>query len=135
CADTPTFAQSAVGNVYSFFSSPFFCFRRLQASPKRPPIFRLLIVVERSVLEAARQRQVLLRDSFRERIELFEIADDWQKVEPTSCWERKYIWRKRLGRFPQVNEDPVTDRVKEIVALAPAAIDVVASRHGQTLRY
>ena len=134
-AVTATVAQSDARNIDSLFSSALLWLRRLQASPKRPPTFRLLIVVERSVLEAARQRHVLLRDSFRERIELFEIADDWQKVERTARWERKYIWRKRLARFPPVNEDPVSDRVREIVALAPAAIDVVASRHGQTLRY
>src|SRR6185503_7515928 len=49
--------------------------------------------------------------------------------------ERHHLWRKRLTRFPPVNEPPSIERANEIRAQAPDAIDVVASRHGQTLRY
>lgn len=132
---TATVAQSDVRNVDSLFSSALLWFTRLQASPKRPPINRRLMVVEHKVLEAARQRHVLLRDALRQRIELFEIDDDWTRVEPARPWERKYLWRKRLSRFPPVHDDELSEGVSEIVAAAPHAIDVVRSRHGQTLRY
>jgi hypothetical protein len=92
-------------------------------------------VVERNVREAARQRHVLLRDSVRQRIELMEIDDDWREIESMPRWERRFLWRKRLPRFPPVVESATTDRGNQIMAMAPAAIDVVASRHGQTLRY
>ena len=93
------------------------------------------MVVERNLLEAARQRHVLLSESLRQRTELLEIDDEWQTVESTRLWERKNLWRKRLSRFPSPIEDRMTDRVSEIIAKAPHAIDVAASRHGQTLRY
>jgi hypothetical protein len=134
-AVTGTVAQSDPRNVDSLFSSALLWFARVQASPVRPPINRLLIVVEQNILEGARQRQVLLRDDVRARIQLLQLDDNWQQVEPTSSWERRYLWRKRLTRFPPVVETTATDRVKEIVVAAPAAIDAVASRHGQTLRY
>ncbi len=134
-AVTGTVAQSDPRNVDSLFSSALLWFARVQASPVRPPISRLLILVEQNILEGARQRQVLLRDAVRARIQLLQLDDNWQQVEPTSPWERKYLWRKRLTRFPAVAETVATDRVNQIVAVAPAAIDVVASRHGQTLRY
>ncbi len=134
-AVTATVALSDVRNVDSFFSSALLWFTRLQASPKRPPIDRLLMVVEHNILEAARQRHVLLRDALRQSIELFEIDDDWTRVERTTLWERKYLWRKRLSRFPPVHDEALSDRVNKIVATAPHAIDVVRSRHGQTLRY
>jgi hypothetical protein len=134
-AVTSIVAQSDPRNVDSLFSAALLWFARLQSSPKRPPINRLLIVVERNILEAARQRHVLLRDSLRQRIELLVIDDDWREIESTPRWERKYLWRKKLPRFPPVIETIATDRGNQIVALAPDAIDVVASRHGQTLRY
>ncbi|PYS67340.1 MAG: hypothetical protein DMF73_19570 [Acidobacteria bacterium] len=98
-AFTATVADSDPRNVDSLFSSALLWFARVQTAPKRPPINRLVIVVERNILEAARQRQVLLRDSLRQRIELMEIGEDWRTVEPTTVWERKYLWRKRLARF------------------------------------
>src|SRR6266576_2032439 len=134
-AVTGTVAQSDPRNVDSLFSSALLWFARVQTAPKRPPINRLLIVVAPNILEAARQRHVLLRSSLRQRIELMKIDDEWRTVEATAVWERKYLWRKRLARFPQPHETSSIDRVNEIVAVAPDAIDVVASRHGQTLRY
>lgn len=152
-AVTGTVALSDPRNVDSLFSSALVWFMRLQARPKRPPIQRLLMVIEHDVLEAARQRHALLRDSLRQRIELFEIQgrrgssltvregvhldapEDWQSVERVHSFERKYLWRKRLPRFPPVLEPEASERAKQIVAEAPNAIDAVHSRHGQTLRY
>ncbi len=130
-----TVAQSDTRNVDSLFSSALLWFNRLQSGPKRPPIETLIIAVEHNVLESARQRHVLLRESLRQRIELFEIDEAWQKVEPVRSVERKYLWKKRLARFPPLVENGSSERVKEIIARAPNEIDVVASRRGQTLRY
>lgn len=134
-AVTGTVAQSDPRNIDSLFSSALLWFARVQSNPGRPPINRLLIVVEKNILDAARQRQVLLRDAVRARIQLLQVDDNWQQIESTSPWERKYLWRKRLPRFPPIVDATVTDQVNKIVALVPEAIDVVASRHGQTLRY
>ena len=134
-AVTGTVAQSDVRNVDALFSSTLLWFQRVLESPKPPPINRLLLVVEHGILEPARQRHALLRDSFRDRIELLEIDDDWTEVTSVSRFERKHLWRKRLTKFPPVNEPELSERAREIVAYAPDAIDVVASRHGQTLRY
>jgi len=134
-AATAIVAGSDARNVDSLFSSTLLWFNRLLSSPQRPPIVRLLMVVERNILEAARQRHVLLRDALRERIELFEIDEEWQQVEPVRPFERKNLWRKRLRVFPKVREDQTSERASEIVSIAHEAIDMVASRHGQTLRY
>ncbi|HKO35242.1 MAG TPA: hypothetical protein VJV21_02105 [Pyrinomonadaceae bacterium] len=134
-AVTGTVAESDARNVDSLFSSTLLWFQRILQTPKRPLLQRLLLVVEREILEAARQRHVLLRDSLRERIALFEINDDWTEVTPVKSFERKHIWRKRLARFPPVNEPAPMEHANEILAQLPEAIDMVASRHGQTLRY
>jgi hypothetical protein len=132
---TATVANSDARNVDSLFSSALLWFNRLQQRPQRPAIEKLLIAVESNTLEAARQRHVLLRDSLRRRIELFEIDEAWQQIEPVRPFERKNLWRKRLTRLPPVIEDETTERVQQIIASAPHAIDVVTARHGQTLRY
>ncbi len=134
-AMTAIVAQSDARNVDSLFSSALLWFARTQATPKRPPINRLIIVVEKNILEAARQRHVLLREALRERVALWQVDDEWQSVQPTPAWERRYLWRKKLPRFPPVIDTSSTDRMNELVKFAPAAIDVVASRHGHTLRY
>ena len=134
-AATGTVAQSDVRNVDALFSSALLWFQRLLESPKRPLIQRLLIVVEHGILEATRQRHVLLRDSLRDRIELLEIDDEWSEVISVSRVGRRQLWRKRLTRFPPVSRPETKDRAHEILAYAPDAIDVVASRHGQTLRF
>jgi hypothetical protein len=134
-AVTGTVAQNDPRNVDSLFSSALLWFTRLQARPKRPAIQRLLVVVERDVLEAARQRHALLRDSLRQRVELFRIDEAWQSVERVHSFERKHLWRKRLARFPPVSEPETSERAKQIIAEEPHAIDAVSSRHGHTLRY
>lgn len=134
-AVTAIVARNDARNVDSFFSSTLLWFNRLLNSPQRPLINLLLMVLEHSILEGARQRHVLLRDALRQRIELFEIDDDWQHVEPVTPFVRKHLWRKRLSRFPPVREPGLVEQAQEIVAAAPAAIDAVSSRHGQTLRY
>ncbi|HMG76569.1 MAG TPA: hypothetical protein VK582_24040 [Pyrinomonadaceae bacterium] len=159
-AVTATVANSDARNVDSLFSSALLWFNRMQQRPRRPPIEKLLMAVEQNVLEAARQRHVLLRESLRQRIALFEIRgsnirgdsrrgssptvregvrlnpdEGWQQIEPVRPWERKDLWRKRLMQFPAVGENEPNEALKQITALAPHAVDVVTARHGQTLRY
>lgn len=134
-AVTATVAQSDARNADSLFSSALLWFLRIQSQPKRPPLERMLMIVERDVLEAARQRHALLRDSLRQRIELIEIDQAWQQLERVRSFERKHLWRKRLARFPPIVELETGDLAKQIIADAPQAIDSVASRYGQTLRY
>jgi hypothetical protein len=134
-AVTATVAQNDVRNVDSLFSSALLWFNRLLALPKRPYVEKMILVVERNTLEAARQRQVLLCDSMRRRIELWKIDEDWEDLQPVAPLERKTLWRKRLTRFPSVVEADTSERAKQIVSQSVQAIDVVNSRHGQTLRY
>ena len=134
-AVTSTVAVSDARNVDSFFSSALLWFSRLQSRPKRPCIEKLILVVEHDVLEGARQRHALLRRSLSRVIELFEINETWEAAALVRSLERKDLWRKRLARFPPVSEAETSEQVREIIGRAPHAVDVVGSRHGQTLRY
>lgn len=134
-AVTATVAQSDARNADSLFSSALLWFMRLQSRPRRPPVEKLLMVVEHDVLEAARQRHVLLRESLRQRVELFETDEAWQQIKRVRPFERRNLWKKRLARFPPVADSGTSDLAMQITAQSPHAIDAVSSRHGQTLRY
>ncbi|MDX6447140.1 MAG: hypothetical protein QOH71_4214 [Blastocatellia bacterium] len=173
-AVTAIVAGSDARNIDSLFSSALLWFTRLQQRPKQPLVEKLLIAVEKNILEAARQRHVLLRESLRQRIELWQIHGSdpkiiegsttlnaersapelvrggsptvresvrlttdggWQYIEPVRAWERKNLWRQRLKQFRATDAHETIERVEQIVSLAPQAVDVVAARHGQTLRY
>jgi hypothetical protein len=60
-AVTGTVAQTDIRNVDALFSSALLWFQRVLESPKRPLIQRLLLVVEHAILEAAKQRHVLMQ--------------------------------------------------------------------------
>ena len=122
-------------NVDSLFSSALLWFQRLRQSPKRPYLEKLIMVLEAGILEAARQRHVLLRDELRRQIKLYEIDEEWEQISAVRPLERRDLWKKRLSRFPPVAENENSDRAEEAINHSPEAIDVVASRHGQTLRY
>ena len=132
---TATVAQSDVRNIDSLFSSALLWFQRLSQSPKRPPVNRLLLIIEQPIVEAVRQRHALLSNSFRERIHVLQIDDAWTEVTAVGPVGRAQLWRKRLARFLPVKETDPIDESRNLVAAAPSAIDIVAARHGQTLRY
>jgi len=48
---------------------------------------------------------------------------------------RADLWKRRLARFPPVPAPESNEITRRLIALAPAAIDVVNARHGETLRY
>lgn len=134
-AVTGTVALSDARNVDSLFSSALLWFQRLRQRPQRPAIEKLVMVLEHNVTDAARQRHALLCDSLRRVIALVEINETWEAVKPVRSLERKELWRRRLAQFPPVTEARVGEQAAQIVARTPQAVDVVTSRHGQTLRY
>lgn len=134
-AVTATVARSDARNVDSLFSSALLWFARLSQGATRPLIAKLILAVEPTIMEAARQRHLLLREDLRRAIELFEIDEEWTQLAPAHQLERRALWKKRLSRFPPVVEEETSERATEIIAQAPQAIDIVAARRGQTLRY
>ena len=134
-AMTATVGLNDPRNVDSLLSSALLWFSRRREKTYRPYIERLRLVVERDSLAALRQRHALLRVELRRIIELFEIDESWEQLTPVKALERKELWRKRLARFPFPAESEISERARHIIAQAPAAIDLVRSRHGETLRY
>ena len=71
----------------------------------------------------------------RDIIKVFTVDDDLTLLTEAACPDKDDLWRKKLARFPPVAAATSSELSMAIVAEAPEAIDIVHSRHGETLRY
>jgi hypothetical protein len=81
------------------------------------------------------QRVVLLRQSLRETLAVYEVDQQLTEMKPVTIPTREDLWKRRLARFPPLVATGPGEIAKRLVAIAPDAIDVVTARHGETLRY
>jgi hypothetical protein len=134
-AVTATVASTNKGDIDAQLSSALIWFTHAAERARPPYIQKLWLVLEESALKPAQDRIALLRESLRTCISLYQIDDAWQQVVEIPVSDRKAVFRKRLARFPRAIQPPTSEAARAIIELAPAAIDVVHARHGETLRY
>ncbi|HEX5603609.1 MAG TPA: hypothetical protein VFX63_13715, partial [Pyrinomonadaceae bacterium] len=127
-AVTGPVVSSKPAAVDAFLSSSLLWFRRKSVQ-------QLWLIVSPELLKPLLYRIVLLRPGLKEIIKVFTVDDDLTLLTEAPCFEKEDLWRKRLARFPPVAAATATELTLAIVAQAPDAIDVVHSRHGETLRY
>ena len=135
-AVTGSVASSRASDADAFLSSALMWFKRTSERGSRPPyIQQLWLVVESDLVKPATQRVALLRASLQETITVLEVDQQLTELKPVDVPVREDLWKRRLARFPPVALAESSAIAKRLVALAPAAIDVVSARHGETLRY
>lgn len=128
------------GDIDAFLASALLWFTRLEgrrvpaASP--PGIMMLWLVAAKHLTDALRQRLALLRQGLRRVIKLYEMNCDKQTLTAADMPELTQVLQSAP---PRLHHPPQRGRASEpaqrIVALAPGAIDVVPSKHGETLRF
>jgi hypothetical protein len=121
--------------VDAFLSSALLWFTRTRDRARLPYIEQLWLIVSDELVEPACYRVALLRESLRNVIRIFAVDDELRALTPMSCPERHELWTRKLARFPRVPPAMTSPQTLAIIAEAPDAIDVVHSRHGETLRY
>ncbi len=121
--------------VDSFLSSSLLWFRRTCDRVKPPFVEQLWLIVSPELLKPLLYRIALLRSSLRDIIKVFTVDEELTLLSEAPCPDKDDLWRKKLARFPPVAAATATDLSLAIVAEAPEAIDIVHSRHGETLRY
>src|SRR5258708_2098047 len=88
--------------------------------------------------QPGRFARIVLRRA-HERIALTATVANSDARNVDSLFSSALLWfnrlQSRLRQFPAVAEHEAIERVKQLIALRPQAIDLVSSRHGQTLRY
>ena len=121
--------------VDAFLSSALLWFRRTSDRVKPPFVEQLWLIVSPELLQPLIYRVALLRGSLRSIIRVFAVDEQLTALTEISCPDKNELWKKRLARFPPVKPATPGELSTLIVAEAPEAIDVVHSRHGETLRY
>jgi hypothetical protein len=134
-AVTASVIKSQPATVDAFLSGALLWFQRTAERIKPPYIEQLWLVVSKESLKAMCHRLALLRPSLRQIVRLFTVDDDLTGLDEAEVPERRELWKKRLAHFPPVPAANLTKQVLKIIEEAPAAIDVVHARHGETLRY
>ena len=134
-AVTGSVVASQPSAVDAFLSSALLWFRRTSERTKPPFVEQLWIIVSPELLKPLIYRVALLRSGLRSIIKVFTVDDHLTALTAASCPDKDELWKKKLARFPPVAAATPGELSSAIVAEAPDAIDVVHSRHGETLRY
>ena len=134
-AVTGPVVASQPSSVDAFLSSALLWFTRMRDRARSAFIEQLWLIVPEELAKPTCYRVALLRESLKNVISIFTVDDDLHSLSPLTCLERHELWTKKLARFPPVPVATMNDQTLAILAEAPDAIDVVHSRHGETLRY
>lgn len=121
--------------VDAFLSSSLLWFRRASERVHPPYVAQLWLIVSPELLNPLLYRVALLRSSLRDVIKVFTVDDELTMLTAAASPDKSDLWRKKLARFPHVEAEASSELSLSIVVQAPDAIDIVHSRHGETLRY
>lgn len=134
-AVTGSVISSKPSDVDAFLSSALLWFKRTSERARQPYVQQLWLLIESELVKATIQRIALLRSGLQQSITVYEVNQPLTELKRIDVPAREDLWRRRLSRFPPVPETAQNELSKRLIALAPEAIDVVYSRHGETLRY
>ncbi|HJY28214.1 MAG TPA: hypothetical protein VJ306_09325 [Pyrinomonadaceae bacterium] len=115
--------------VDAFLSSALLWFRRTSE------VKDLWLIVSPELLKPLLYRVALLRSGLREIIRVFTVDDELMTLKEERRPDKEALWKQKLARFPPVAAATASETSVAIIAKAPDAIDIVHSRHGETLRY
>ncbi|HET7111987.1 MAG TPA: hypothetical protein VFI57_00010 [Pyrinomonadaceae bacterium] len=134
-AVTGPVVSSQASSIDAFLSSALLWFTRTRDRARSPFIEQLWLIVSQDLAKPLGYRVALLRESLKNIVTIFVVDDDLNAILPVSCPERGELWTSKVPRFPPVPAATISEQTRLILAEAPEAIDVVHSRHGETLRY
>jgi hypothetical protein len=135
-AATGPVADTAATDADAFLTSALLWFTRLAgksrdaATPRR-----LLLITPRKLCEATAVRLALLREELRRAISLYEVDDEAAHLAPATMPELSELLASPAAPLFHHARAMTGELAGRIVALAPAAIDVVRARRGETLRF
>ena len=136
-AVTCDLAGSDARGVDAFLSSALVWFSRARERRARtPPVRKLWLIAGRGSAEALAQRLALLGADLRRAVTLYRLEDGWGSLTAVRAPALEELWTQLPVRFrrPPARDAP-SESAAFVMAHAPEAIDVVRSRHAETLRF
>ena len=111
---------------------------RMRARNKKPPR-AITIAAPKKTAGELQKLCALLREGRRNDIEIAELKDtaagEVPQLRPCSSFGLARLWRFKPRKLVLPDEIVPRDTAAAIAALAPDSIDVIHSRHGETLRF
>lgn len=121
-------------NVENLLSNALLWFTRLQ---ERRNISELWLISEDRTAEDLTRFHALLREGWRESIKVYVNRRDaeTQRLELVESISFNDLWREKPKKLIRPKIVELSETAKNILAFAPDEIDVVRSKHGETLRF
>jgi hypothetical protein len=126
---------SKVANGEGFLASAISWFINVSERAKKARIEQLWLMADKRTLNKLKKLVALFRPRWREQIFLFAIGIENRTVTPIKVPELSRLWREKPRRVKLPGEQYPTETAANMIALAPEAIDIAYSAHGETLRY
>lgn len=111
-------------------------FERLQARSKKPA-GELHIIAEKRLAGNVQKLHALLKAPLRSAIRIFEInrSGSFVLLKPRAELTVGRLWREKPKKLNLPDEIEPSETAGRIIALSPDEIDIIHSRHGETLRF
>lgn len=103
---------------------------------KKHSVEMLWILAEKKTAKDLAKLHALLRKNRQSKIKIFEIlsvSDELQIVNREINFND--LWREKPKKITAVKNAETSKTARKIISLSPAEIDVVFTRHGETLRF
>ena len=133
-AVTGAVVEAHARDMDTLLTSALIWWLRLQRQTRFAGLRKLWLVVAHELTEALGERVALLRAEVRHDITLYERDETWQTLTPAQAPELATLLAAAPRELRSVRAG-LSETAARIVALAPAAIDVVRARYGETLRF
>ncbi len=142
-ADLAAFGRFAVFSDIAGGASPesvlatsILWFERLQARAKKPAR-ELHIVAEKRAASNLQKLLSLLKAPVRSKIKIFEInrTGGVESLKPRAELAMNRLWREKPKKLNLPAEVVPGEIARRVIELSPEPIDVIHSRHGETIRF
>ena len=107
---------------------------------RKKPIQTIWILAEKKVYKNLRKLHALLRDGWKSKICVKEISRPSAKAQREEILEIPLIafgnlWREKPPKISSAGNTELSQTATEIIKLAPEKLDVIFTKHGETVRF
>ncbi len=110
---------------------------------KKKPINEVWILADKKRAKNLQKLHALLGENWKQKIKLWEISRQAAKTEsvensilkPLKKLEIKDLWREKPKEISLTESFEISRTAREIINLAPEKIDLLFTKHGETLRF
>ena len=126
----------------NFLATAILRLAKLESRTKKP-INEIWILVEKKRAKNLQRLHALLDENWKGKMKLLEISRKGAKVQsveesilkPLNKLEIKNLWREKPKQISLTESFGISQTAQEIIKLAPEKIDIIFSKHGETLRF